>query len=176
MKRFLALVVILSTGFATVAIVNIADAETNPITEAHISRIRDNCFEAQATLNQLHSSDALLRVNRGQLFEYISTKLMAPFNSRVALSRLDGANLISIAKNYEDQLEIFRTNYQLYEEGMSRTMKINCKNQPVAFYDAVTDTRAKRKKVHDSVLELQKIIQNYKAEFELFSQEAKVDS
>ena len=174
MKRILILAAILGALFgATILSEQITRAQSAPMTEAHIARIRSSCVEAQSTLNQLHSSDALLRVNRGQLYEYISTKLMAPFNSRLALNRLDGAALVTVAKTYEDQLATFRTNYQQYEEAMSRTLKINCNNQPVAFYDSVDDTRLKRKKVHDSTLSLQKTIQDYKDQFELFAQKFK---
>lgn len=143
--------------------------EAAPMTEAHIARIRSNCVAAQSSLNQLHATDAFLRVDRGQLYELISTKQMAPFNSRVALNRLDSAKLPAIASQYEKQLAAFRINYQQYEEAMSRTLRINCTNQPVAFYDSVTDTRTKRSIVHDSTVELHKTIQSYKAEFELFA-------
>jgi hypothetical protein len=146
-------------------------AQNIPMTEAHIERIRDNCIDAQSTLRQLHASDALLRVNRGQLYESISTKLMAPLNSRITLNRLDGVNLVSIATTYESQLNYFRQSYKQYEEAMSQTLKINCMNQPVVFYDSVADTRAKRKKVHDSTLALHNTIREYKSSFELFSKQ-----
>lgn len=140
-----------------------------PMTEAHITRIRNNCVEAQASLSQLHASDALLRVNRGQLYESISEKLMAPFNSRVALNRLDGAQLVSTATDYERELADFRTKYQQYEEAMSDTLRINCKNEPVAFYDSVTDARDKRQKVHESTMVLHETIGDYKDQFEAFA-------
>lgn len=147
----------------------IVRAQSDPMTESHIARIKANCVEAQSTLTQLHATDALLRVNRGQLYESIATKLMAPFNSRVALNQLDGAALVSIAATYEQQLTQFRSNYQQYEEAMSDLLKINCANQPVAFYDGVADARDKRKKVHDSTLQLQKSVQEYKTEFDTFA-------
>lgn len=169
MKRFLicCLVVVMLAGvFIRERVVN---AETAPMTEAHIARIKNNCSEAQTSLSQLHASDALLRVNRGQLYESISVKLMAPFNSRVALNRLDGAELVSIATDYERQLADFRTKYQQYEEAMSQTLRINCTNEPVAFYDSVTSTREKRQKVHDATVALHKTIAEYKDQFELFA-------
>jgi len=135
------------------------------MTEAHIAKIRSNCVEAQSTLNQLHTSDALLRVNQGQLYELISTKLMAPFNARVALNKMDASKLLTASNNYDQELAAFRANYKLYEEAMSRTLKINCLNEPVAFYDSVTETRAKRKTVHSNVVNLSTDIQDYKAEF-----------
>lgn len=170
MKRFLVVLSVFSVIASSVFLVAAARADDDaPMTEAHISRIKNYCTEAQSTLTQLHATDALLRVNRGQIYELISTKLMAPLNSRIALNRLDGAALVTVATNYEQQLTSFRTHYQQYEEAMSRTLKINCKNQPVAFYDSVSETRDKRKIVHDDTQTLQTTIQTYKKEFEAFA-------
>lgn len=144
-----------------------------PMTEAHIERIRNHCVEAQSTLSQLHASDALLRVNRGQLYESLSVKLMAPFNSRVSLNRMDGTNLVTTATDYEKQLVDFREKYQAYEESMSKTLRMNCKNEPVSFYDSVADTREKRKAVHASTLTLHKTIKQYKADLKEFAEEFK---
>jgi hypothetical protein len=169
MKRilivFAAFAVTLSGAFLWQAKVEAQDSP--PMTEAHIARIRSNCIEAQSTLNQLHTSDALLRVNQGQLYELISTKLMAPFNGRVALNKMDATKLIAVSTDYDRELMAFRANYKLYEESMSRTLKINCSNQPVAFYDSVGETRAKRKVVYSNTLNLKTYIQKYKAEFDV---------
>ena len=139
------------------------------MTEEHIARIRSNCIEAQSTLTQLHTSDALLRVNRGQLYESISAKLMTPFNSRATLNRLDVTKIVSVTASYERELMAFRANYKLYEEAISQALKINCTNQPVAFYDNVNDARIKRAVVHDNTTNLKNIIQKYKDEFEVIA-------
>lgn len=169
MKRLLAVIAIASLVLAgTHVSAQVADAPL--MTEEHIERIRNNCVKAQSTLSRLHASDALLRVNRGQLYESISTKLMTPLNSRIALGSLDSLKLPAIASQYDRQLASFRLTYQQYEESMSRTLKLNCKNQPVAFYDSVAETRAKRELTHQSALGLHKTIQEYRAEFEVFTQ------
>jgi hypothetical protein len=172
MKRFIVFISIFVVAAAAAGLWHItAGAEEAPMTEAHIARIRANCVDAQSTLSQLHASDALLRVNRGQMYESISTKLMAPLNSRISLNRLDGVSLVSIAATYEGQLAYFRQSYQQYEEAMSQTLKINCMNQPVVFYDSVADARAKRKKVHESTTALHNTISSYKDEFEVFAKQ-----
>lgn len=171
MKRFFVLIVVASVAVAGLASWHTLAQETAPMTEEHIARIRANCVDAQSTLSQLHASDALLRVNRGQLYESISTKLMAPFNSRVSLNRLDPTSLVAVASTYETQLAYFRQSYQQYEEAMSNTLKINCSNQPVVFYDSVGDTRAKRKRVHESTATLHGTIRDYKDAFEAFAKQ-----
>lgn len=169
MKRFFVVFVVFSLLVGSVGMSNEVFAEDQPaMDEAHIERIRSNCIEAQTKLTQLHTADTLLRVNRGQLYEQILTKLMSPFNSRVALNNLSSSELVSIAATYQQQLAAFRTNYQQYEETLSAALKINCTDQPVAFYDKVAEARDKRKKVHDSTLELKQSIETYKNAFSSF--------
>lgn len=171
MKRLLVLAIILVGALALVAPAQrVAEAAKEaPMTEAHIERIRNNCVEAQSVLRRLHASDALLRVNRGQLYELISSKLMTPLNSRIAQNRLDPASLVSLTADYADQLDVFREDYIDYEKSMTSLLEMNCMDQPVAFYDKVHETRAKRQKVHQNTVTLHKTIGNYRDEFEVFA-------
>lgn len=170
MKRYLVAAAVM-TGIlsGSFLISSRAQAIDTPMTEAHIARIRAHCVEAQSQLRQLHASDALLRVNRGQLYELISTKLMAPLNSRIALNRLGGASLVSTTAKYEKELAAFRLAYKEYEEAMTGALEIKCTDQPVTFYDRVKDARGKRKKVNETTTALHKTIKQYKTEFELFA-------
>ena len=86
------------------------------MSDAHIEKIKANCLVAQNTLSRLHAADALLRVNRGQVYESISVKLMASMNSRIALNRLDGRDMVAVAASYEQELVDFRASYREYEQ------------------------------------------------------------
>lgn len=146
-----------------------------PMTEEHIARIRSNCVDAQSVLFQIHASDAGLRVNRGQIYESMSTKLMTPFNSRMVLNRIDTTNLLSISNEYEKQLKEFRAQYKTYEEAMSDTLAIDCVNQPVAFYDHVTETRKQRQLTHESTAALHETIRQYGSEVKAFVETFQAD-
>jgi hypothetical protein len=169
MNRFFALVSVCGMLLIVAAIGQSVSAQSpSDLSGEHISRIRQNCTRAQATLNQLEKSDVLLRKNRGQLYERISTKLMAPLNSRIALNRMEGLTLTAISLEYDNQLASFRSSYQQYDEAMSRTLDIDCVNEPVEFYDSVTDTREKRQRVHGDTVALNALLQSYKEDFEAF--------
>lgn len=177
MNRFAALFVLCSMLLLAGMAGRTVRAQTEPsMTEQQIEYIRQNCVRAQSSLNQLHASDALLRVNRGQLYESISTKLMAPLNSRIALNRLGGLKLTSTTLEYDRQLNAFRSNYKQYEEAMSRTLEIRCANQPVAFYDSLKDTREKRQKVNADTVALNSLLQAYKTNFEEFAESLEGDN
>ncbi len=143
--------------------------ETAPMTDAHIQRIQTNCLQAQSRLSQLHASDALLRVNRGQLYDLISTRLMAPMNSRLAINHLDASKLIMVTESFDKALNQFRSAYQAYEEQLSSTMRIDCRKEPVAFYDAVTKSRQLRSNVHSAVSDMGRFIGDYGQEFDVFN-------
>ncbi|MEP6710646.1 MAG: hypothetical protein ABJA64_02920 [Candidatus Saccharibacteria bacterium] len=147
-----------------------AKADDTTITDAQLVQIRGRCTEIQTTLDRIHSNDALLRVNRGQLYELISTKLMARLNSRIALNHLDGSSLVSVASNYESHLNAFRVNYQLYEEALSNTIKTNCTDQPVNFYNKLQEARSKRADVLKSIQDITDDISSYQDAFDAFAQ------
>jgi hypothetical protein len=177
MKRFLIMIsmAVALVGSVILSGVVRAEDEQAPMTEAHIARIRANCNDTKSTLQQLHATDAGLRVNRGQIYESIATKLMAPLNGRLVANRLDSETFLTIATEYDQQLQAFRQQYQQYDEAMTATLRINCVNQPVAFYDSVADTRTKRQLTHEATLQLHKTIQKYGLEVENFAKKFGAD-
>ncbi len=159
---------LLLAGITLLASATARAQETVPMTDAHIQRIQANCQQAQSTLVQLHASDALLRVNRGQLYDLISTRLMGPMNARLAVNHLDASKLIVVTESFDNSLNQFRSAYQTYEEQLSATLQIDCQKEPVTFYDAVTKSRQLRAAVHNSVTDLDRYIGDYGQEFAAF--------
>lgn len=136
-------------------------AQDGSITDQQVQQIRDNCLSTKNTLNQLHVSDALLRVNMGQVYESLSAKLMDGFNKRVSNNNYDDVDLISATKNYRAMLDTFRTDYKTYEEQLSNTLNIDCQQDPVAFYDAILWARIKRNQVSSDTKSLNQYIEQY---------------
>ncbi len=137
------------------------NAENNAMTDEHIQKIKENCLSAKSTLNQLHASDALLRVNRGQIYESMSTMLMNGFNGRVSNNGLDNKSLVSITNNYNSTLDTFRSVYKTYEEHLSAAIGIDCLRQPVTFFDAVSLTSTNRERVHNQIEKLNQYVDEY---------------
>lgn len=138
------------------------------LTDQQILVIRENCISSKNTLNQLHVSDALLRVNMGQAYESMSTKLMDRFNSRISYNSLDNSNLVAASKNYVINLDKFRLDYKDYEEKLSLALDIDCVKQPVNFYDAVLVAQSGRDLVHADVLLLNQDIDKYQLALDEF--------
>lgn len=150
------------------ALFGVVSAQGTPMTDEQIGRIRTSCVSAKNTLNQLHASDALLRVNRGQLYESMTTKLMARFNSRADSNHFDVKDLTTVTQTYGEALTTFRDDYKSYEVQLTATLAVDCLKEPVSFYDAVALTRVKRAQVHVDVVKLHQSIDAYKAAFDAF--------
>jgi hypothetical protein len=138
--------------------------------DAQISHIRTRCVDVQSFLSRLRANDGLRRVNLGQQYETISTRLMAPMNSRIALNKLDGVDLTKTAVDFNTQLDVFRESYREYEKAITTTIDMKCKDQPVTFYDSVMAARAKRVVLKESMAELSVLLQRYSTQFNQFSQ------
>jgi len=134
------------------------------LTDSDLARIRLNCTAVQTSLGRIHESDALARVNLGQQYETISTKLMAPFNSRVALNRLDGVAVTQTTVEFNNKLDEFRTLYQQYEQTLLRAIQLKCTDQPVTFYDTLNLARTHRAAVREAVVSLGGLVKQYGTE------------
>lgn len=148
---------LLSFGFS-----GVSSAQTE-LTDEQLKRINNNCLSIKNTLNQLRSSDALLRVNRGQLYEAVGGKLMNNFNSRVSSNGRDAKGLTLTTTNYQTALTTFRDDYKAYALQLSSAIKIDCATQPTQLHAAIIDARQKRAKVHTDVIRLNQYIDDYRS-------------
>lgn len=137
------------------------NAQSAQLSEQQLSQIKGECTATKSTLNQLHSSDALLRVNTGQLYETIATKLMARFNERANYNNMDDDLLVASANNFNSLLSNFRSDYIIYEQHLTAAIDTDCAAQPATFYDAVALARTSREKMHNDVVLLNQALDQY---------------
>lgn len=159
---------ILFCSLMSVIPVSAQTTDTATMTDSHIQIIKQNCKAASRTIQQIHANDGPLRVNRGQAYDSISTKLMTPLNSRLIVNKLDASSLVKTTAQYDKVLSEFRENYRKYDNQMSSVLTIDCVKQPVRFYDAVSEARQLRSVVHGNVTKLHDLIADYGNSFTTF--------
>lgn len=164
MMRLISILVALTVLTALAGVTaQTARAQSTALTAEQIENIRSNCTSIKSTLNQLHASDALLRVNRGQVYESLASKLMDPFNSRLSNNRLDAKATSAVTASYRTALNSFRSDYKSYEEKLSSAIRADCVNEPELFHGIVQQARVNRLKVHDDVIKLHRYIDDYRS-------------
>lgn len=161
-RPFLTLAIIAAFTVVLGLGVQTAHAQSTALTDQQIEHIRSNCTTIKSTVNQLHASDALLRVNRGQVYESMASKLMDPFNSRLGNNRLDAKATLAVTSSYRTALGLFRSDYKDYEEKISSALRIDCTKQPEDFYLTVEQARVLRATMHEDVLKLHRYIDDYR--------------
>ncbi len=169
MRRSL-LVVIASflTIGALVSFANIPSASAEDLTPEQTAKIKQNCVAIKNTLSQLHASDALLRVNRGQVYESVASKLMETFNDRLSSNHLDNRAMVTVTASYRSALTTFRTDYIAYEQKLSEAINTDCSRQPNTFHTKVQEARKLRITVHDDVEKLHHLIDDYRSSVSSF--------
>lgn len=161
--RLLAIVAILllATSLVFVSVQSVKAQVT--LSPDQRERIRSNCLTIKNTLNQLKVSDALLRVNRGQMYESMSSKLMDNFNTRISSNSFDNRGLVAVSSGYDTALNKFRSDYQAYERQLATAIRIDCSQDPDAFHFAIENGRALRLAVNADVQRLHQYINDYRA-------------
>jgi len=139
-----------------------ADDQTTNLTSAQIALVKANCLGVQSTLNRIHANDALSRVHLGQEYETISTKFMAPMNSRIALAKLDNVELTKTTVDFNAKLNDFRDLYKQYEQTMLHAIQLKCVDQPVDFYSSLAQAQTERQAVRQSITGLAGLVTQYK--------------
>ena len=91
---------------------------------------------------------------------------MAPMNSRIALNKLDGVAVTQTTVTFNDEIDKFNSMYQQYEQTMQRALKLNCKDQPVSFFDTINLARDHRAAVRESVDTLSALLRQYNTQIE----------
>ncbi len=162
--KYRVLLVGLSLVIAIVALfvgIRSASAQTT-LTDEQRSLIRTNCISIKNTINQLKVSDALLRVNRGQVYESMRSKLMDRFNARLASKDLDNRGVVVVTGSYNSALDDFRTHYVDYERQLTATIRIDCTQDPDSFHASILQAREKRAIVNQDVTRLHQLIDDYR--------------
>lgn len=88
---------------------------------------------------------------------------MEKFNNRVSNASLSNAKLSSATNDYDAALDNFRNDYIIYERQLTLAINIDCSKQPVSFYDAINIARTERDQVHNDVLKLNQLIDQYQS-------------
>ncbi|MFZ2125698.1 MAG: hypothetical protein WA087_02645 [Candidatus Saccharimonadales bacterium] len=161
-KKLSAITLGLALILSIAPVFNVA-AQSIAMNSAQTEIIRSNCVSAKTKLKQLQASDALLRVNMGQTYETILTKLMEKLNGRLSSNDYGNGDFVSISINYRSTLDSFRSDYIAYEKQLSSAIDIDCSSQPVSFYDAVVLAQTKRGQVHGDITKLNQFAAKYES-------------
>ena len=164
-KKFGFLVITIIGGFLVLfqfsKIVFAEEMAKEKPTEIQISKISKKCDDLKNNLKKLRSEDALKRVNLGKNYEKISNGLMSNFNARIALNKKNGAELILVTSEFEENFKYFKENFQIYERELSELVSQDCIKNPREFYLKLEKARRARREVNYNTKKMNEIAEKY---------------
>lgn len=139
-------------------------AESTELSPEKLAEIKANCVEMQVAMQKIQYNDAANRVNRGQGYESLVTRMMIPMNGRTAVNGLSSsaATLAGITTNYQQSLSNFKNIYERYDNAISSALRIKCQEKPAEFYRLLTEARKQRTSLSQEVATLSEYIEAYR--------------
>lgn len=155
---------IVSLVFAGGIFVVVAYAQTDTLTPEKQTIITQSCILSQTTLQRIQHNDTATRVNRGQGYETILSRLMTPLNTRATSNGYNASAtvLIDTTKRYQQAFGSFKNHYNNYDNAISSALKIKCKTKPVEFYGYLEEARKQRQTLAGDVDNLSSLIDEYR--------------
>lgn len=160
LKKFVVLI-FFATFTATVGATTTNAAD---LTAEKQTIIQQTCVSAQTVLQKIQHNDAANRVNRGQVYETLGSRLMTPLNTRATSNGYDSSAtfLIDTTKRYRQALNDFKDHYENYDNSVSAALRTKCKDKPSVFYGHIEDARRHRQSVASDITNLSSLIGEYR--------------
>lgn len=130
------------------------------LTDAELQTIQANCVSAQIALQHVQEADLLTRLNRGYRYDTL-LKLMTSLNSRVVQNKLDAPSLITIASDYQKNLDSFRDEFTTYDDSLTAIVHMDCRNEPTTFNDRLVALRSMRTNLYNRIREFDDLLDKY---------------
>jgi hypothetical protein len=158
------LLVVVFIFVATVIFSSTSFAQSADLTSEKRVIVVQTCVSAQTVMQKIQHNDAATRVNRGQTYATIISRLMTPLNTR---STSNGYNssatlLTDTTKRYQQALDDFKDHYKNYDNAVSNALKTKCKDKPEVFYGYIEDARRERQNVAADVTALSGLVGEYR--------------
>ncbi len=153
------------TGLAfIVALIPFSVSSINPetMTDAEKQRVVNQCHDIKRNLQSLKHVDTIARVSRGTTTTNLVT-LMSAFNSRAASNTYNIPSLVTATNNVQDLRREFADDYTQYEIGLRDLILIDCKSEPMAFYQKLIDVRAKRALLNAAIKEIESQLDSFQS-------------
>lgn len=158
------ILVVIFIFVAVVTFSSTSSAQPADLTSEKRAIVVQTCVSAQTVLQKIQHNDAATRVNRGQAYATVISRLMTPLNTR---STSNGYNssatlLTDTTKRYQQTLDNFKDHYKSYDNAVSSALKTKCKDKPEIFYGYIEDARRERQNVATDVATLSSLVGEYR--------------
>lgn len=150
---------LISMIILSIVVAPVARAEGS-LSDAELQIVKANCVSAQIALQHVQEVDLLTRLNRGYRYDTL-LKLMTSLNSRVVQNKLDAPGFITIASDYQKNLDSFRNEFTTYDDSLTEIVHMDCRNEPTTFSDRLVALRSMRTNLYNRTKQFDDLLDKY---------------
>ena len=110
------------------------------ISKEQTETISSQCSIIKDNLKNLQHEDSKARVHLGSYYEKILVDYMTPFNVALIAKGITNVNLVENQSNFSESRAKFAGDYITYQKSLEELVAINCKKDPVKFYEKLLIT------------------------------------
>ena len=137
-------------------------AQSSDLSADTLQMVQARCSNSQFALQQIEKRDAVSRINRGRDYDQMLRQVSA-FNSRLAYNKISTPDLLQITSDIQGAVDVFRANYDTYDNDLSDAVKIDCKQKPADYYNTIIKAREDRGAVGDQVDKINDLMNQYRS-------------
>lgn len=152
MKKVSLVIVVMLMAVGLVIVTNSVKAAD--ISDEQKNAIVDRCDSIKDVLKTVQHNDSRTRVYLGRYYETILNKFITPLNVRLVENNLSNNDLIDNQNNFANARTNFIIDYIEYQKVLENLVAIDCKVEPVRFYEKLEEARFKRSVVSEDVNKL----------------------
>ena len=127
------------------------------LTDTQKSTIVDHCDTIKDSLRSLQRVDSRSRVYLGRYYETILTNFITPLNLRLVENNISNTKLLDNQTNFAAKRTSFVNDFIAYQQTLEELINIDCKKEPMRFYEKLVVAREKRRTVNKDVKVLKKL-------------------
>lgn len=135
------------------------------LSDVELRTVQATCVSAQIALQHVQEVDLLTRLNRGYRYDSL-LKLMTSLNSRVVQNKLDVPSFITIASEYQKNLDSFRYEFTTYDDSLTAIVHMDCRNEPTTFNDNLVALRSMRTNLYNRTKQFDELLDKYQQGFD----------
>ena len=158
MKKGIITAFVLSAIMLVISPISSFAVEHRELSDSEIGAISQNCASIKIHLRRVQKDDTKNRVNLGSQYETIATNLMLNLNLRLVKNNIANSYLTEQQTTFASERTRFKDDFIGYSQEFENLLNINCKEEPVKFYEQLELVREKRADIKASMDRLNGIL------------------
>ena len=138
-----------------------AQVSAAELSEDQTSAISQSCQTIKQNLKTLQKTDSRTRSYLGSIYQTFLSNYITPLNLSLIKHNRPSTDITGLYSDFLSVRTEFANKFTSYSQSFEELLNIDCKNDPINFYDKLEEVRKKRSSLNSSVKSLRTLLGNF---------------